>query len=222
VTRWLFEAAADLYGWMTAQSAWQQSCRRLAERLPAIGAPLRVVDLGCGTGASALELARLRPEDSVSGVDIAWRMLRRARRHATATPNGAGRLAWVQADATRLPFRAGSIDAVTGHSVLYLVADRRAVLDECLRVLRPGGRLIVMEPNDQPVRVRDVLTISADPRFLLSIALWRAVSGLHGRLAPESLEATLRAAGFARCQVSEALSGLGVWACAQKASPAGR
>lgn len=215
MTRWLFTATADLYAWMTAQHVWRQNCRDLAEQLPSVPEPLRVVDLGCGAGESALECARLRPQASIAGVDVSRRMLCRARRQATWRPEG-NRLIWIHADGAELPLKANSIDAVTGHSVLYLVGDRAAVLKECLRVLRPGGRLILMEPNDRALRVRDILTISADPRFLLSMVLWRPISFLYGRFTRESLDDALRSAGFARCRISETLAGLGLCACAYK------
>ena len=157
--RWLFEAGAGFYGWMTAQDAWRQSCHRLVERLPSTGRPKKIVDLGCGPGIVALELARRRPQDFVSGVDVAGRMLERARRHAATRGRDRARLTWIQADATRMPFKAESIDAVTGHSVLYLLTDPGAALAECLRVLRPGGRLLVMEPSDRSVRLRELLKL---------------------------------------------------------------
>jgi SAM-dependent methyltransferase len=83
VPRWPFEAGAGLYGRMTTQDAWRDSCQRLVERLPSTDRPLRIVDLGCGPGIVALELARCRPQDFVSGMDVASRMLARA-----ATPGG--------------------------------------------------------------------------------------------------------------------------------------
>jgi ubiquinone/menaquinone biosynthesis C-methylase UbiE len=213
--RWFFEVGARFYGWMTAHEAWRRSCGALVERLPSGGA-LRIVDLGCGPGVSAFELARGRPRAWVAGVDSAWGMLRQARRrsHVGGPP---ARIRWICADAEHLPFRTASVDALTGHSFLYLVSDRDAALAECLRVLRPGGRLIVMEPNDRPVRVSDLLRTSRDPRFLLAMALWRPVSRLRGRFGSRSLEATLRRSGFVRCRVDEALGGLGLYARAQKA-----
>jgi ubiquinone/menaquinone biosynthesis C-methylase UbiE len=214
----MFEAGAGLYAWMTTQRAWRESCCELAARLPVSIEPQRVVDLGCGAGGATLEFARLRPGDTVAGVDIAWGMLRRARRPAIARRLDRKRLTWIRADGADLPFKTNTIDVVTGHSVLYLVANRPAVLKECLRVLRPGGRLIVMEPSDCAPRLRDVLALSADPRFLLSIALWCPIAALYGRFVPESLEATVRAAGFASWHVSETLSGLGLCAYAHKAT----
>ena len=60
-------------------------------------------------------------------------MLHRARRRAPSLP-------LVCLDARALPFQTGSLDAVTLHSVLYLLADQHAALREMFRVLRPGGR----------------------------------------------------------------------------------
>jgi ubiquinone/menaquinone biosynthesis C-methylase UbiE len=144
-------------------------------------------------------------------------MLREAHRRSRAEGRLASRVHWICADARDLPFRAGSIDALTGHSVLYLVADREAALAEWLRVLRSGGRLVVMEPNDRSVRLREVWRISRSPRFLLSMALWRQVSGLRDRFGHWSLVATLRRVGFANCHVQETLGGLRLYAHAQKA-----
>ena len=73
--RWLFEAGAGFYGWMTMQDAWRRSCRQLVERLPSTDRPLRIIDVGCGPGVVRLELARCRPKDFVSGMDVATRML---------------------------------------------------------------------------------------------------------------------------------------------------
>jgi ubiquinone/menaquinone biosynthesis C-methylase UbiE len=214
--RWPFEAAASFYAWMTAQTPWRQSCRALVAHLPSLERPLRIVDLGCGPGVAAFELARRRPQDVVSGVDIAGRMLRRARRDAVTQPSIGRRLTWIQADATEMPIKAESVDVVIGHSVLYLLPDAGGALRECRRILRPGGRLIVMEPSDRPLKLRGILRVSRDPRFLLSVALWRPASWLHRRYNQVSLTSTLRRAGFMRCHVSDALSGLGLIACAER------
>jgi ubiquinone/menaquinone biosynthesis C-methylase UbiE len=214
--RSFFDCVSIFYAWMTGQDAWRGSCAALVERFPP-GLGLRIVDLGCGPGVSAFEVARGRPGAWVAGVDSAVGMLQQARRRSRVEAPPADRIRWVCADAGQLPFRTGSVDALTGHSFLYLLSDRDAALSECLRVLRSGGRLVVMEPSDRTVRLPDLLRTSLDPRFLLSMALWRPMSRLRGRFGPTSLHALLRRSGFATCRVEETLGGLGLCARAQKA-----
>jgi ubiquinone/menaquinone biosynthesis C-methylase UbiE len=124
----------------------------------------------------------------------------------------------VLGDATRQPFASEAVDALTGHSLLYLLPDRPAALAEVLRVLRPGGRLILMEPNERPARLNGVLRLSRDPRHLVAVMLWRPFSRIHGRFTSASLSATLSAAGFVNCCVEETLGGLGLLASAEKPS----
>jgi ubiquinone/menaquinone biosynthesis C-methylase UbiE len=214
-TSWIFDLGADIYGWFTAQTAWRASCARLAEHLPAADR-LRVADLGCGPGVSAIELARRRPGDLIIGLDIASRMLAVARRRLASARLPAGDVQWVRGDGAHLPFETGSLDALTGHSFLYLLPDREAALAESLRVLRPGGRLVLMEPNARPATAGQVLGVSRDPRHLVSVGLWRPFSRFHGRFTAASLAATLEGAGFANCQVEEVLGGLGLMAWAEK------
>lgn len=117
--------------------AWR---RALARRLPA-GPPSRwTLDLACGTGDLAIEL--LRRGHRVVGADFVEPMLRRAA--AKAARRGA-RLPLVVADAHRLPFRAGSFDAVTVAFGVRNFADRAAALGEIRRVLAAGGALGVLE-----------------------------------------------------------------------------
>jgi ubiquinone/menaquinone biosynthesis C-methylase UbiE len=128
------------------------------------------------------------------------------------------RICWLRGDAARLPFADHSLDACTGHSFLYLVADRTAVLHEALRVLRPGGQLVLMEPHARPATLGGVLDVSTDLRHLVSVSLWRPFSRLHGRFSAESLAATLAAAGFEVRRVEPTLGGLGLlaWATAPR------
>jgi ubiquinone/menaquinone biosynthesis C-methylase UbiE len=206
---WLFDLGADLYAWFTAQPAWRDSCACLAGRLTDL-TNARIADLGCGPGVSTFELARQLPSAKLIGLDVAPRMLSEARRRRRSAGVASAAITWLQADAAKLPFNSASLDACTGHSFLYLVADRRAVLSEVLRVLRPGGRLVLMEPNQRAATVDRVLAVSHDPRHLVSVGLWRPFSRLHGRFSAVSLTTTLESAGFVSCGAEETFGGLGL------------
>jgi ubiquinone/menaquinone biosynthesis C-methylase UbiE len=97
--------------------------------------PARALDLGTGTGAGALWLARRFPEAKVTGVDISEPMIEKAR--AKLPDDLAGRVVFQVADADRLPFGDGSFDLVTQISVPVF-------FDEVSRVLAPGGHVIVV------------------------------------------------------------------------------
>jgi demethylmenaquinone methyltransferase / 2-methoxy-6-polyprenyl-1,4-benzoquinol methylase len=97
----------------------------------------RVLDAACGTGDLALA-ARDAGAAEVVGVDFSPRMLERARRKAPA-------IEWVQGDILALPFPDGSFDAATVGFGVRNVADLEQGLRELRRVLRPGGRLAVLE-----------------------------------------------------------------------------
>ena len=96
----------------------------------------RVLDACCGTGD--LAVACVRAGGRVTGLDFSERMLERARGKSSAVE-------WVQGDALALPFEDGSFDAATvGFGVRNLEGLERG-LAELRRVLRPGGRLGVLE-----------------------------------------------------------------------------
>ena len=96
----------------------------------------RVLDSCCGTGD--LALACLRAGGRVTGLDFSERMLERARRKS-------GEIEWVRGDALGLPFEDGAFDAATVGFGVRNLADLEAGLAELRRVLRPGGRLGVLE-----------------------------------------------------------------------------
>jgi demethylmenaquinone methyltransferase/2-methoxy-6-polyprenyl-1,4-benzoquinol methylase len=103
----------------------------------------RVVDLACGTGdlCRTLRDAGHQPV----GVDFSAGMLRSAHTDAPL----------VRADASRLPFADGTIDAITCGFALRNFVDLAAVMTECARVLRPQGRIALLdvgEPTSAPAR----------------------------------------------------------------------
>jgi demethylmenaquinone methyltransferase/2-methoxy-6-polyprenyl-1,4-benzoquinol methylase len=131
---------------------------------PAEMHPLLVLDVCCGTGDSAVAVAKLMDENAlVVGLDFAEQMLRRmqrktarckgVRRHGEVPPRdfgrgltpGASKIAAVQGDAHRLPFRAGAFDAVTCAFGVRNLSDRPTALREMLRVTRRGGAIAILE-----------------------------------------------------------------------------
>lgn len=106
------------------------------------GAELHVADLCTGTGDMAAAVARrLGPRARIVGVDFCEAMIRRARRkHA-----GRWGLEFLVGDATNLPLADGSCDAVTMAFGLRNVGDIDRALAEMFRVLRCGGRLLLLE-----------------------------------------------------------------------------
>lgn len=111
---------------------------------PAV-APERVtlLDIGAGTGSLALAAAERWPGAHIFGLDASAGMLSVARHRAAARWPGEGppHLKWLTADAASVPLADASVDVVISSFMLQLVPDRRTVLLEAHRVLRPGGSL---------------------------------------------------------------------------------
>jgi demethylmenaquinone methyltransferase / 2-methoxy-6-polyprenyl-1,4-benzoquinol methylase len=108
--------------------------RRLAAEVVQPGD--RVLDAACGTGDLALEAERRGGK--VTGLDFSERMLERARAKSDSVE-------WVQGDVMALPYDEATFDAATIGFGIRNVSDLEGGLRELARVLRPGGRLAVLE-----------------------------------------------------------------------------
>ena len=133
----MFDRIAPVYDFMNRAMTMglDQRWRRLAA-LAVVQPRDDVLDVCCGTGDLAIAAARLGGR--VTGVDFSEAMLRRARRKAP-------QLTWIRGDALALPFDDESFDVATVGFGIRNVADLEAGLRELARVLKPGGRLAVLE-----------------------------------------------------------------------------
>jgi arsenite methyltransferase len=108
----------------------------------------RVLDLGSGAGTDSLVAAQMvAPEGRVTGIDMTPQMLAKAR--AAAAEMGADNVAFVEAEAERLPFEDESFDVVVSNGVIDLIPDKNAVFSELYRVLVPGGRFQIADVTIQ-------------------------------------------------------------------------
>jgi SAM-dependent methyltransferase len=113
---------------------------RIARLLLGLGAGDRVLDIACGPGNFTRDFARAVGDSGLAvGADGSRPMLERAVREAEG--EGLPSLAFVHCDATVLPFRDASFDAVCCFAALNLFAEPFAALDEMRRVLSRGGRI---------------------------------------------------------------------------------
>lgn len=123
--------------WQTRNAYLSRTERELLQRVP-IEAEDRLLEVGCGEGAN-LELLEPAPAIAV-GVDLSRAKVRWAARRSARARFACG-------DATRLPFRDACFDVILCRDVLHHVADKSMVIGELLRVCRPLGRIVIIEPN---------------------------------------------------------------------------
>jgi len=198
--RAMFDRIARVYDLMNSvmTAGMHHRWRERAADLAGVGPGDRALDVAAGTGDLAIELARrVGPTGSVVGSDFSEAMLDRARRKSTA-------VTWEQANALDLPYPDDGFDAATVGFGARNFSDLDRGLAEMARVVRPGGRVVVLEmttPRRPPLstffsvwfdRVIPLLgRIAGDPDAYAYLP--SSVKRFPG---PEALAARMEAAGL--------------------------
>jgi arsenite methyltransferase len=158
--------------------------RRATRELLALQPGERVLDIGSGPGFLAEEMAaEVGPEGGVHGVDPSESMLAIARRRASPVQYAVG-------DAVALPYEDATFDAVIATQVYEYVPDMPAALAEARRVLKPGGRLLILDTDWDAI----VWHSSDRDRMLRVLEKWN--DHLADPYLPRRLPGLLRDAGF--------------------------
>lgn len=155
--------------------------RRLSYELLEVREGQRLLDVGCGLGDDVRMLARLvGASGSVVGLDNSERILEAARSRSEGIDYPG---IFVQADMHHMPFAEASFDGCRAERVLVHSAQPVQVVEEMLRVVRPGGRIVITEPD------LDTLVFHASPQAVVrKLTHWHSDSvrnGTIGRWLPE-------------------------------------
>jgi demethylmenaquinone methyltransferase/2-methoxy-6-polyprenyl-1,4-benzoquinol methylase len=206
----MFDRIAGVYDRMNSvmTAGLHHHWRRRAADLAGLGPGGRALDVATGTGDLALELARrVAPGGSVVGADFSERMLELARDKLTSA-RGAGQvpsgveLSFETANALALPYEADTFDAATVGFGARNFSDLDAGLAEMVRVVRPGGRVVVLE-----------ITTPTGPPLSTFLDLWfDHIVPVLGRVAGDAAAYNYLPNSVRRFPAPEALAAV-MWRC---------
>jgi len=152
----------DSLTWLRARAERSRFARLLDQAIPC---DARIVEIGCGTGQMSLFLARA--ERIVVGADLTRASLKLGA--DAARRFGLDRVQFVETDLTLPGLKDGAFDIVYAAGVLHHLPDPRSGFDRIVRLVRPGGRIIVGLYNSYarlPLRLRRLIARTTDYRFI--------------------------------------------------------
>lgn len=158
---------------------------------------MTLLDVGCGVGTDVRALApRLAPGGTIVAVDGDPQMIAAAQAQQEAAAPLPVPLRFVCAPAEQLPVGDATVDVVRMDRVLQHVRSPQVVLAEIRRVLRPGGRVVVVEPDWGMVAIYPPSATGDDDDSTLAVLLRHAASTISHPLIGRRLRALLRDAGY--------------------------
>lgn len=213
----LLSAHYDLFNRVASLGMDRSWRRRTAASLQLLPG-MRVLDLASGTGDLALESVHpILPLGNVVACDLSHPMLDRAQRRFSHHPVAGWHVRFAQARAEALPFPAQGFDAATIGFALRNVTDLKATFAEMLRVLRPGGRIALLEfgrPRHPLLWLGHWiwLTLAIPLLGLLTTGrLWPFLylrRSILGFLAPDEVVRMLQSAGFTQAEARPLSGGI--------------
>jgi ubiquinone/menaquinone biosynthesis C-methylase UbiE len=138
--RWSESYDRSILQWLLFGPSHRAIIKRIGRRSD--GRPIRILDIGCGTGQFAARIRGALPNARVWGVDLVSDMLAKG---AERWRHHRGHVTPVQGDSERLPFASNSFDFVTCANSFHHYPHQDRAVAEMFRVLRPGGRLMLID-----------------------------------------------------------------------------
>lgn len=144
---------------------------------------MRILDVGCGGGATIAEMLQLSPDSRIDGVDYSEVSVRRSRE---MNRRDLGMRCEIrQADVVKLPYETDTFDLVTAMETVYFWPEAEDAFREIFRVLKPSGMFAVINEGSDPDNCD-----------------WPPVDGFMRIYRPEELKALMKKAGFHETVVS--------------------
>jgi demethylmenaquinone methyltransferase/2-methoxy-6-polyprenyl-1,4-benzoquinol methylase len=166
-----YERRAPIYDWTNRIAALLRGTSSMKERSKPIrrlglGTGQRVLEVAVGTGTNLPLIAKhVGPNGRIVGLDISSAMLLRCRqkmrRHHL-------RADLIEGEAAHLPFPDGTFDAVLHHGGFAEFGDKRATIEEMMRVVRAAGKVVICDigvPADRPLRLVNRLLLMLQPAY---------------------------------------------------------